>query len=131
MNSQISGSPTSRWFTRAKPGFGLARRWRPAVTRTAIGYVRTDLAGLSRPNCESLITTSANNLGYDLLGTLTFTGCPVTRLHTLVTELAVDAVLCPTFAHLDGEVPTELLTATTVVIIEPPIVYSQWDPIYR
>ncbi|WP_143876165.1 hypothetical protein [Nocardia fluminea] len=96
--------------------------------RTAIGYVRTDLAGSSRPHCESLIRAAAVDLGYELLGTLVLTATPLTRLRFLASELAVDAVLCPTYAHLEGRVPAELLTLTDVIVIDPLITYCRWDP---
>ncbi|MFG2447103.1 hypothetical protein ACGFQG_29930 [Nocardia fluminea] len=127
MNKQVSDPPGVRWFTRGAD-IGFARRRRRTAAKTAIGYVRIDLAGPSRPQCESLIRTAADDLGYELLGTLVLTATPLTRLRFLATELAVDAVLCPTFAHLEGQVPAELLTLADVVVIDPLITYCRWDP---
>jgi hypothetical protein len=127
MNKQVSDPVGMRWFTRAAD-LGFARRRRRPDVRTAIGYVRTDLAGSRRPQCESLIRTTAIDLGYELLGTLVLAATPLTRLQFLVTELDVDVVLCPTFAHLDGRVPAELLTATDVIVIDPLITYCRRDP---
>ncbi|MFC9659393.1 hypothetical protein ACFVJ5_04065 [Nocardia sp. NPDC127606] len=128
MDKQISDPAGAHWFTRAPADIGFARRRRRTAVRTAIGYVRTDLAGPCRPQCESLIRTTAVDLGYQLLGTLVLTATPLTRLQFLATELAVDVVLCPTFAHLEGRVPAELLTITDVIVIDPFITYCRRDP---
>ncbi|MFD6398869.1 hypothetical protein [Nocardia sp. NPDC060249] len=128
MNKQISAPAGARWFTRAPADIGFARRHRRTAVKTAIGYVRADLTGPSRPQCESLIRTTAIDHGYELLGTLVLAGTPLARLRFLVTELAVDVVLCPTFAHLEGQVPTELLTVTDVIVIDPFITYCRRDP---
>ena len=127
MNKQVSDPPGVRWSTRGAD-LGFARRRRRTAERTAIGYVRTDLAGSSRPHCESLIRAAAVDLGYELLRTLVLTATPLTHLRFLASELAVDAVLCPTYAHLEGRVPAELLTLTDVIVIDPLITYCRWDP---
>ncbi|MFD9547123.1 hypothetical protein ACFWBG_07050 [Nocardia salmonicida] len=128
MNVQISDSAGAQWFTRAAGYVGFARRPRHAAASTAIGYVRTDLPGPGRSQCESLIRATAADLGYDLLGTLVFAATPLNQLQALVTEFAVDAVLCPSFDYLDGQVPTELLTVTDVIVVDPPITYCRRDP---
>ncbi|MFI1235872.1 hypothetical protein [Nocardia salmonicida] len=128
MDVQISDSAGAQLFTRAAAGGRFIRRPRHAAASTAIGYVRTDLPGPGRSQCESLIRTTAADLGYDLLGTLVFTATPLNRLQVLVTEFAADAVLCPSFAHLDGQVPTELLRVTDVIVVDPPITYCRRDP---
>ncbi|MFD6455964.1 hypothetical protein ACFWF3_34805 [Nocardia sp. NPDC060220] len=128
MHKQISDPAGARRFTRASADIGFARRRRPPAVRTAIGYVRADLTGPSRPQCESLIRTTATDLGYELLGTLILTATPLARLQFLVTELAVDVVLCPTFIHLDGQVPADLLNVTDVIVIDPPITYCRRAP---
>ncbi|KQY29048.1 MULTISPECIES: hypothetical protein [Nocardia] len=128
MDLQISDSAGAQWFTRAAACAGFARRPRHAAASTAIGYVRTDLPGPGQSQYESLIRAAATDLGYDLLGTLVLTATPLNRLQVMVTEFAVDAVLCPSFAHLDGQVPTELLTVTDVIVVDPPITYCRWDP---
>ncbi|MFD6107767.1 hypothetical protein ACFWFQ_34465, partial [Nocardia salmonicida] len=89
MNVQISDSAGAQWFTRAAGYVGFARRPRHAAASTAIGYVRTDLPGPGRSQCESLIRATAADLGYDLLGTLVFAATPLNQLQALVTELSL------------------------------------------
>ncbi|MGW5575485.1 hypothetical protein ACWEVD_30170 [Nocardia thailandica] len=118
-------SPAARGRTR----LGFGRRARRAPVRTAIGYLRTDLAGTDRIRWEPRIRAAAKAIGYDLLGTLIFpTAPPLERLRVLATELGVDAVLCPSFAHLDDRVPADLLTVTDLIVLDPPITYCRWDP---
>lgn len=130
MNKQISNPAGAHWFTRtpADIGFAHRRKRRRTVVKTAIGYVRTDLAGPSRPRYETLIRTTAVDLGYELLGTLVLAATPLTRLQFLATELAADVVLCPTFEHLEGQVPTALLTVTDVIVLDPFTTYSRRNP---
>ena len=64
-----------------------------------------------------MIRISVAGLGYNLLGTRATRGGTADQV--LVTELAVNAVLCPTFAHLEDQVPAELLTITEVIVIDP------------
>ncbi|MGW5441519.1 hypothetical protein [Nocardia asteroides] len=89
--------------------------------------MRVDLASSGQSQRESLIRGTAADLGYDLLGTLTLTATPLDQLCALVTELAVDAVLCPSYDHFDGHVPIELLSIAEVIVIDPPITYSRWN----
>lgn len=129
MNERLPARPAVRRFLReARGGFG--RRSRRGPDRTAIGYLRTDLAAPDLARWEPRIRATATTVGYDLLGTLMFPAAPAAvpnHLRLLVTELAVDAVLCPTFAHLDDQLPAELLTVTDLIILDPPITYCRRD----
>ncbi|MBF6202361.1 hypothetical protein, partial [Nocardia cyriacigeorgica] len=78
--------------------------------------MRVDLASFGQSQCESLIQATAAELGYDLLGTLTLTATPLNQLRALVTELSIDAVLCPSYDHFDGRVPIELLSIAEVIV---------------
>lgn len=129
MNEQLCVSPVVHRFRTACTG--LARLRRRAQVKTAIGYVRTDLAGPDRVQWEPRIRATAAAIGYDLLGTLAFPpmpSVPLDSLRVLVTELAVDAVLCPSFTHLDDRLPAGLLTVAEVIVLDPPITYCRLDP---
>jgi hypothetical protein len=98
---------------------------------TAIGYLRTDVSGVSQTWDEVQIRSRAKRLGYDLAKTVTFgvhTDCPVSRLLNIVRRMDVDAVITPNLEHLGGNVPEELVRVCEINIVTPPETYAPRAP---
>ncbi|MEC3952522.1 hypothetical protein VMT65_05715 [Nocardia sp. CDC153] len=97
----------------------------------AIGYIRTDVAGLQQPWNESEIRSLAKRLGYNLRKTVTFsaqTDKPVYRLKVILERLGtVEAVFTPSVAHFDGEIPAELVQVADVITVHPEQTFARWS----
>ncbi|MEV0295695.1 hypothetical protein [Nocardia sp. NPDC050710] len=91
-------------------------------TPTAIGYLRKDVSGASQQWDEIQIRSRAKTLGYSLAKTVTFsatTDDPEMRLRNVVQALDADAVIAPSLAHFDGEVPETLVRLCELNVIAP------------
>ncbi|WP_433732519.1 hypothetical protein ACQP0C_09500 [Nocardia sp. CA-129566] len=93
---------------------------------TAIGYLRTDVSGVSQAWDEIQIRSRAMRLGYELAKTVTFgahTDSPLSRLLNVVRQMDVDAVITPNLEHLGGNVPAELVRMCEINTVTPPETY--------
>lgn len=128
--ARATGAPRSRrLWTRALAG--PHRRSAPPERRTALGFLRTDIAGIGQVRDESALRDAAAGQGYDLRESVAFdatTVDPVARLAALAAELGVDAVFGPSFAHFGDTVPARLIRVATVVIVDPLVIYPRFDP---
>ncbi|MFI7667813.1 hypothetical protein [Nocardia sp. NPDC049526] len=98
---------------------------------TAIGYLRTDVSGVSQAWDEIQIRSRAKRLGYELAKTVTFgahTDFPVSRLLDVVRRMDVDAVITPSLEHLGGDVPGELVRVCEINTVTPPETYAPPAP---
>ncbi|MGW4123640.1 hypothetical protein [Nocardia sp. NPDC004711] len=90
---------------------------------SAVGFLRSDVSGLSQPQDELKIRRAAKRTGYDLSRTIVFSERTKDRAHRLrvaITRLGVDAVIVPSAAHFDDhEIPAEVLAVATVITVSP------------
>ncbi|MET8424934.1 hypothetical protein [Nocardia sp. NPDC004860] len=90
---------------------------------SAVGFLRSDVSGLSQPQDELRIRRAARRTGYDLRRTIVFSDYTENRAHRLrvaIRRLGVDAVFVPSTAHFDDHViPAEVLDVATVITVSP------------
>ncbi|MBL1077939.1 hypothetical protein JK358_26390 [Nocardia sp. 2] len=102
-------------------------RFRP----TALGYVRSDVAGIQQARDEAEIRRVAQRLGYDLAKIVVFQsgdGYPLRRLKRLISDLGAEAVIVPNVKHFDAEkVPTELVRRVDVITVRPESTHARWS----
>ncbi len=99
-------------------------RRRPA----AIGYLRRDVSGARQQWDEVLIRSLAQRFGYDLAKTVVFgaeTDDVVSRLTGVAERLGMDAVIVPSTAHFDGDVPDQLVQVCDVITVAPENTYAR------
>ncbi|MET8874207.1 hypothetical protein [Nocardia sp. NPDC004604] len=97
----------------------------------AIGYLRTDISGISQTWDEIQIRSLAKRYGYDLAKTVAFsaqTDHPLSRLLNVVRRLDVDAVITPNLEHLGGAVPPDLVRVCEINTISPKATYAPHAP---
>ncbi|WP_378736175.1 hypothetical protein [Nocardia brasiliensis] len=99
-------------------------RRRPA----AVGYLRRDISGARQQWDEVLIRSLAQRFGYDLAKTVVFgaeTEDVVGRLLSVAQRLETDAVIVPSTAHFEGDVPDELVQVCDVITVAPENTYAR------
>ncbi|MFI6167726.1 hypothetical protein ACIBCN_13155 [Nocardia sp. NPDC051052] len=99
-------------------------RRRPA----AVGYLRRDVSGARQQWDEVLIRSLAQRFGYDLAKTVVFgaeTDDVIGRLVTVARRLGTDAVIVPSTAHFEGDVPDELVQVCDVITVAPEYTYAR------
>ncbi|WP_460723648.1 hypothetical protein [Nocardia heshunensis] len=99
-------------------------------TPTALGYLRTDVSGVSQQWDESEIRRLAARYGYDLAEIVVYDPCsgrpPFARLKTQATRLDAEAVFVPSLEHFEnGDVPSLLVRRLDVVTVHPESTYSR------
>ncbi|WP_433566926.1 hypothetical protein ACQP1O_18115 [Nocardia sp. CA-151230] len=97
----------------------------------AIGYLRTDVSGSHQDWDEAHIRSLARRLGYNLRKTVAFsehTDKPTYRLKVILERMStVEAVITPSAAHFDGDIPGELVQVTDVITVNPEMTYARWS----
>lgn len=99
-------------------------RRRPA----AIGYLRRDVSGARQQWDEVLIRSLAQRFGYNLTKTVVFgaeTEDVVRRLATMARGLGIDAVIIPSTAHFEGDIPDQLVQVCDVITVAPEYTYAR------
>ncbi|MEU0545164.1 hypothetical protein [Nocardia sp. NPDC005978] len=100
--------------------------------RSAIGYLRSDLAGARQRRHETEIRYAAAMAGYDLRKIAAFSDRTDDRIHrirVMLDRLGVDAVITPSLDHLESAiVPTALTEVADVLTIEPARTYPRTPP---
>ncbi|QVI20061.1 hypothetical protein KHQ06_27915 [Nocardia tengchongensis] len=90
---------------------------------SAVGFLRSDVSGLSHVRDELRIRDAAKRTGYDLRKIVVFNDRTEDRQHRLrvvVDRLRVDAVIVPSIKHFDDHaIPVELLTMAAVITVSP------------
>ncbi|GAB2520849.1 hypothetical protein [Nocardia heshunensis] len=99
-------------------------------TPTALGYLRTDVSGVSQLWDETEIRRLAARYGYDLAEIVVYDPAggrpPLARLKAQATRLDAEAVFVPSLAHFDGcDVPGPLVQRLDVVTVHPESTYSR------
>ncbi|WP_446224996.1 hypothetical protein ACTWPB_07720 [Nocardia sp. IBHARD005] len=97
----------------------------------AIGYLRSDISGVSKAWDQIQIRTTAERLGYEPIKTIEFsefTADPVGQLLGAIARDKVDAVVVPSIAHLGGEIPEALMSAADVITVSPEATYARRLP---
>ncbi|GAB0105261.1 hypothetical protein JMUB6875_42390 [Nocardia sp. JMUB6875] len=99
-------------------------------TPTALGYLRTDVSGVSQQWDESEIRRLAARYGYDLAEIVPYDPAsgrpPLARLKAQATRLDAEAVFVPSLEHFpDGEAPGSLVQRLDVVTVHPESTYSR------
>ncbi len=97
---------------------------------TILGYLRTDVSGMSQLWDESQLRRRAAQLGYDYAGTVVFDPAsgrpPLARLKAQATRLDADAVIVPGTAHFEGgQVPGSLVRRVDVITLYPAETYAR------
>lgn len=98
---------------------------------TAIGFMRADISGVSKPWDQIQIRTTGERFGYEVIKTIEFTAHtadPVDQLIRAVARDKVKAVVVPSVEHLGGEIPARLLDAIDVITVAPQTVYARDVP---
>lgn len=106
-------------------------RYRP----TCLGYLRTDISGMSQLWDEGQIRKLAAGLGYDFALMVLFDPTsgrpPLARLKAQATRLDARAVIVPGPEHFTGcRVPESLMRQLDVITVHPEQTYSRypgWD----
>lgn len=97
----------------------------------AIGYLRSDVSGVSRVWDEIQIRTVAERLGYRFTKTIVFsnfTDQPVAQLLSAVRRAGAEAVVVPSSAHLGDDIPEELVNAADVITVTPEATFARRLP---
>ncbi|WP_067897285.1 hypothetical protein [Nocardia vaccinii] len=97
------------------------------TNRTAIGYLRRDIAGAQQSSNEAQIRSLAKRLGYDLTKTIVFsanTDRPTDQLIEMVNNLGINAVFTPGVDHLDSAIPAGLVATVDVITVHPEFIHS-------
>ncbi|GAB0105212.1 hypothetical protein JMUB6875_41900 [Nocardia sp. JMUB6875] len=99
-------------------------------TPTALGYLRTDVSGVSQLWDESEIRRLAARYGYDLAEIVVHdpTGGrpPIARLKAQATRLDAEAVIVPGPEHFSGgQIPGSLVRRLDVITIHPEETYAR------
>lgn len=99
-------------------------------TPTALGYLRTDVSGVSQQWDESEIRRLAARYGYDLAEIVVYDPIsdrpPFARLKAQATRLDAEAVFVPSLEHFEeGEAPGSLVQRMDVVTVHPESTYSR------
>ncbi len=97
---------------------------------TAIGYLRADISGGQQQWDEAQLRSLAGRLGYTYAKTVVFSAAtvePVDQLIDLARRLDLDAIVVPTRAHLDGEIPDALVRVADVITVTPREVVARWS----
>ncbi|MFE3541786.1 hypothetical protein ACFXK0_02305 [Nocardia sp. NPDC059177] len=97
----------------------------------AIGYLRRDISGVAQSWDETQIRSLAERLGYRFTKTVVFserTVDPIRRLLEVVGTVEAAAVVTPSLAHLDHDVPDRLLAACDVVTVSPEMTHARTLP---
>ncbi|MFE3190522.1 hypothetical protein ACFXHA_16015 [Nocardia sp. NPDC059240] len=102
-------------------------------TPTALGYLRTDVSGVSQQWDESEIRRLAARYGYDLAEIVLYDPVsgrpPFARLKAQATRLDAEAVFVPSLSHFeDGQAPCSLVQRLDVVTVHPESTYSRRVP---
>ncbi|WP_280358548.1 hypothetical protein [Nocardia otitidiscaviarum] len=97
---------------------------------TAIGYLRTDISGVSQFWDESQIRKLAARLGYDFADMIVydpkFGRPPLARLKAQVSRLDAEAVIVPGPEHFEGgQVPGSLVKQVDVITVTPEETYAR------
>ncbi|WP_238595035.1 hypothetical protein, partial [Nocardia seriolae] len=99
---------------------GAVMRWKP----TCLGYLRTDVSGMSQLWDQSQIRTLATRLGYDFTDMVIydpkFGRPPLARLRAQATRLDAEAVIVPSPEHFEGgEIPSTLVQQLDGITVTP------------
>ncbi|MFI6865719.1 hypothetical protein [Nocardia sp. NPDC050406] len=100
-------------------------RYRP----TALGYLRSDVSGISQAWDENQIRSTAKRLGYDLAKIVVARGdqAPLAGLKRLLAQVDAEAVVVPGRQHFEGEqVPEDLVRAADVITVNPAHTHARW-----
>ncbi|GAB2539455.1 hypothetical protein [Nocardia heshunensis] len=105
---------------------GAVMRYKP----TALGYVRTDVSGVSQQWDETEIRRLAARYGYDFADMVLYDPAsgrpPLARLKAQATRLNAEAVFVPSLEHFEeGEVPGALVQKLDVVTVHPESTYAR------
>ncbi|MEV6770271.1 hypothetical protein AB0N05_16775 [Nocardia sp. NPDC051030] len=97
---------------------------------TALGYLRTDVSGISQQWDESEIRRLATRYGYDFADMVIYDPNsgrpPLARLKAQATRLDAEAVFVPSLEHFEeGEAPGSLVKKLDVVTIHPEETYAR------
>ncbi|MFI1918990.1 hypothetical protein [Nocardia sp. NPDC020380] len=97
---------------------------------TALGYVRTDVSGISQLWDESQIRKLATRLSYDFSGMVVYDPNsgrpPLARLKAQATRLDAEAVIVPGPEHFEGsEIPGTLVQQLDVITVHPEETYAR------
>ncbi|WP_067825113.1 hypothetical protein [Nocardia inohanensis] len=103
-------------------------RHRPA----ALGYLRTDVSGVSQLRDEHQIRSIAKKLGYDFCGVIVYDPRtprpPLARVKTQVTRLQAEAVITPGPNHFDDDtILRDLVRQVDVITVNPEVTYARWS----
>ncbi|MEV6772597.1 hypothetical protein AB0N05_28565 [Nocardia sp. NPDC051030] len=106
---------------------------RGAVMRykaTALGYLRTDVSGISQLWDEMCIRRLATRLGYDFTQLVVYdpnsARPPLARLKAQATRLDAEAVIVPGLSHFDNdEIPASLVRQLDVITCAPEETYGK------
>lgn len=97
----------------------------------AIGYLRSDISGVSKVWDGIQLRTLAERLGYRLIKTIEFsqyTADPVAQLLTAISKNGVDAVVVPSSQHFGGDIPEAVTSAADVITVSPESTYARRLP---
>ncbi|WP_458687292.1 hypothetical protein [Nocardia tengchongensis] len=105
---------------------GAVMRYKPA----ALGYLRTDVSGISQLWDETQIRRLAERFGYDFCGMIVFDPKskrpPLARLRAQATRLDAEAVIVPGPQHFEGgQVPGALVQQVDVITVSPEATYAR------
>ncbi|GAB4584458.1 hypothetical protein [Nocardia sp. IFM 10818] len=97
---------------------------------TILGYLRTDVSGISQLWDESQLRKRAAQLGYDFAAMIVydpkFGRPPLARLRAQATRLNAEAVIVPSPGHFEGgEVPGSLVQQLDVITVSPEETYAR------
>ncbi|MFJ4654693.1 hypothetical protein ACIP5Y_25760 [Nocardia sp. NPDC088792] len=110
--------------------YGLSQGANMRYKPTALGYLRTDVSGMSKLWDESQVRRLAARLGYDFTDMVIYdpnTGRPpLARLKAQVTRLHAEAVIVPSPEHFEGgQVPGSLVRQLDVITVHPEQTYAR------
>lgn len=97
----------------------------------AIGYLRSDVSGVSKAWDQIQIRILAERLGYRFAKTVEFsqhTADPISQLLATIARDKIDAVVVPSIEHLAGEIPEALMLAADVITVSPEATYARRIP---
>lgn len=105
---------------------GAVMRYKPIC----LGYLRTDVSGISQLWDETCIRRLAARLGYDFTQLVVYDPNsgrpPLARLKTQATRLEAEAVIVPGLTHFDkGEIPASLVGQLDVITCAPEQTYAR------
>ncbi|MVU82552.1 hypothetical protein GPX89_35645 [Nocardia sp. ET3-3] len=97
---------------------------------TCLGYLRTDISGVTQLWDQTQIRKLATRLGYDFADMVIydprFGRPPLARLKAQATRLDAEAVIVPSPEHFEGgEIPGTLVAQVDVITVTPEETYAR------